>query len=423
MRHSEQGEGGETMKKIISVFLITVMFLLCAGTVLAADITYIVKAGDVLWKIGREHGVDYTVIAEKNKLENPHLIFVGQKLIIPGQEASAAPAPKPAPAPSPTPAPAPKSTEVTVTDVIGRVVTLDRPASKILGTHNPSLNTAIVIGGGDKYIAGFGNKQMANKLYNYVMDDYEGIVEIGKGKNINFETVVTLGKNNVAILPERFQDLVEQFENVGIQAVVALPNSESFDTIKNSLTIVGKVLGEEDRAKQINAFIDRNIAETKAIADKAETRPSVMFLGSSSPYSVATSSMIQTDIIEMAGGTNAVKGIDVKGGFAEVNIEQFILWNPDIIWVPQYATYTVESLLNDPKWSSIKAIKNKAVYLFPSELEPWDYPTASAVLGLRWGLYSLHPELYSLDDLMQNADEFYNMVYGVKFTAEQLGIK
>jgi iron complex transport system substrate-binding protein len=216
---------------------------------------------------------------------------------------------------------------------------------------------------------------------------------------------------------------VEQFENVGIQAVVALPNSESFDTIKNSLTIVGKVLGEEDRAKQINAFIDRNIAETKAIADKAETRPSVMFLGSSSPYSVATSSMIQTDIIEMAGGTNAVKGIDVKGDFADVNIEQFIVWNPDIIWVPKYATYTVESLLDDPKWSSIKAIKNKAVYLFPSELEPWDYPTASAVLGLRWGLYSLHPELYSLNDLMQNADEFYNMVYGTKFTAEQLGIK
>lgn len=415
------------MKKILSVFFIMLLFLLCAGTVLAADITYTVKAGDVLWKIGREHGVDYTVIAEKNKLENPHLIFVGQKLIIPGQKVSAPPAPasapKPAPAPLPTPVPAPESTKVTVTDVVGRVVTLERPASKILGTHNPSLNTGIVIGGGDKYIAGFGNKQMANKLYNYVMDDYEGIMEIGKGKNINFETVVSLGKNNVAILPERFKDLAEQFENVGIQAVVALPNSESFDTIKNSLTIVGKVLGEEDRAKQINAFIDKNIAETKAVADQVKTRPSVMFLGSSSPYSVATSSMIQTDIIEMAGGTNAVKGIDVKGDFADVNIEQFIVWNPDIIWVPKYATYTVESLLDDPKWSSIKAIKNKAVYLFPSELEPWDYPTASAVLGLRWGLYSLHPELYSLNDLMQNADEFYNMVYGTKFTAEQLGIK
>jgi iron complex transport system substrate-binding protein len=299
---------------------------------------------------------------------------------------------------------------------------LDRPASKILGTHNPSLNTAIVLGGGDKYIAGFGNKKMADKLYDFVMEDYEGIVEIGKGNNINFETVVALGKNNVAILPERFKTQVEKFENVGIPAVVALPNSESFDTIKNSLTIVAKVLGVEERAKKINSFIDRNISETKAIAAKVKTRPSVMFLGSSSPFSVATSSMIQTDIIEMAGGTNAVKGVDVKGGFADVNIEQIMAWNPDIIWVPKYASYTVEDLLKDPKWSSIKAIKEKAVYVFPSELEPWDYPTASAVLGLRWGLYSLHPELYSLEDLMKNADEFYNLVYGKKFTAKQLGL-
>ena len=415
------------MRKILIVFLVVVCLLLNTGMALAAEeIIYTVKKGDVLWRIGRDYGVDYMTIAERNNLKNPHLIFVGQKLIIPKKAATTpapAPTPAPKPAPAPAPAPTPESTKITVTDVTGRVVVLDRPASKILGTHNPSLNTAIVLGGGDKYIAGFGNKQMANKLYNYVMDDYEGIVEIGKGKNINFETVVSLGKNNVAILPERFKDQVEQFENVGIKAVVALPNSESFDTIKNSLNIVGKVLGEEDRAKQINGFIDRSIAETKALAAKANTRPSVLFLGSSTPFSVATSSMIQTDIIEMAGGTNAVKGVDVKGAFAEVNIEQIIVWNPDIIWVPQYATYTVESLLDDPKWSSIKAIKNKSVYVFPSELEPWDYPTASAALGLRWGLYNLHPELYSLDDLMKNADEFYNMVYGVKFTAEQMGIK
>lgn len=409
------------MRKLLSTLIIAAVLLLGVVTASAAETTYIVKKGDTLAKIGKAYGLPYTAIAEKNNLKNPHLILIGQKLIIPDKETTTPKpaAPKPA---APEPA-APVSTKITVTDVTGRVVTLDKPASKILGTHNPSLNTAIVLGGGDKYIAGFGNKKMANKLYNYVMDDYDGIVEIGKGNNINFETVVTLGKNNVAILPERFKNQVEQFENVGVKAVVALPNAESFDTIKNSLTIVGKVLGADDRAKEINAFIDKNIAETKKIAGEVKTRPSVLFLGSSSPFSVATTSMIQTDIIEMAGGANAVKGIEVKGDFAEVNIEQIIAWNPDIIWVPKYATYTVESLLDDPKWSGIKAIRNKAVYVFPSELEPWDYPTASAVLGLRWGLYSLHPELYSLNDLMKNADEFYNMVYGVKFTAEQLGIK
>lgn len=404
------------MKKLLSALLIMVMLLSNLGTASAAT-TYVVKKGDSLYKIGKAYGVSYTAIAQRNKIKNPRVIRVGQKLIIPDKATATAPK-------NPTPTPTtPVATKITITDVTGRVITLDKPAGKILGTHNPSLNTGIVLGGGDKYIAGFGNKNMADKLYDYVMKDYDGIVQIGKGSNINFETVATLGKNNVAILPERFKNQVQQYENIGVKAIVALPNSESFDTIKNSLTIVGKALGEDDKAKKINTFIDRTISETKTLAAKAKTKPSVIFLGSSNPFSVASTSMIQTDIIEMAGGTNAVKGLNVKGAFADVNIEQIIVWNPEIIWVPKYASYTVESLLNDPKWSSIKAVKNKAVYVFPSDLEPWDYPTASAVLGISWGLHSLHPELYSLNDLMENADEFYNLVYGKRFTPEQLGIK
>lgn len=404
------------MKRNVGAILIVLFLFCCVGMAYAADNVYVVKKGDTLSQIGKSFGVKYMDIARLNNIKNPDLILIGQKLIIPGQSTES-------PTPSPSVPSAPSSTSITVTDVIGRVITLDKPAGKILGTHNPSLNTGIVLGGGDKYIAGFGNKKMANKLYDYVMEDYDGIVQIGVGNNINFETVASLGKDNVAILPERFKNQVEQYENVGVKAVVALPNTESFDTIKNSLAIVGKVLGEEKKAAEINAFIDNTVAETKAIAAKAEARPSVIFLGSSSAFSVATSSMIQTDIIEMAGGTNAVKGVDVKGDFATVNIEQIISWNPDIIWVPKYASYTVESLLSDPKWSSVKAVKDKAVYVFPSEMEPWDYPTASAVLGLSWGLYSLHPELFSKEDLMKKADEFYNMVYGKTFTAEQLGIK
>ncbi len=407
------------MKRFLCL-LITVVMLFTYGITVAADTVYEVKSGDTLAKIGAKYGVTYQAIAQKNNISNPHLILVGQKLIIPTDEKDTVSDEKPVEVTEPKP---PVSTKITVTDVVGRVVTLDKPASKILGTHNPSLNTGIVLGGGDKYIAGFGNKMMANKLYDYVMDDYDGIVQIGKGGNINFETVVTLGKNNVAVLPERFKEQAEQFENVGIKAVVALPNTESFDTIKNSLKIVGAVLGEDNKANQINAFIDKSISEAKQFSAKAKTKPSVIFLGSSSSYSVASTSMIQTDIIEMAGGTNAVKGLNVKGAFADVNIEQIISWNPDIIWVPNYATYTVEDLLKDPKWASIKAIKDKAVYIFPCDLEPWDYPTASAVLGLRWGLYNLHPELYSFNDLMKNIDEFYNMVYGKTFTAAQMGIK
>jgi len=45
--------------------------------------TYIVKVGDVLWKIARQFGTTWQKLAEYNKLKNPHLIFPGQKILIP----------------------------------------------------------------------------------------------------------------------------------------------------------------------------------------------------------------------------------------------------------------------------------------------------------------------------------------------------
>lgn len=46
---------------------------------------YIVKVNDVLWKVAREFGLTYETLAQYNNLKNPHLIFPGQKLLIPVQ--------------------------------------------------------------------------------------------------------------------------------------------------------------------------------------------------------------------------------------------------------------------------------------------------------------------------------------------------
>ncbi|MFZ5969379.1 MAG: 5'-nucleotidase C-terminal domain-containing protein [Bacillota bacterium] len=46
---------------------------------------YIVKAGDVLWKIAKAFGTTYEKLAELNGLQNPHMIYEGQKLLVPAQ--------------------------------------------------------------------------------------------------------------------------------------------------------------------------------------------------------------------------------------------------------------------------------------------------------------------------------------------------
>lgn len=311
---------------------------------------------------------------------------------------------------------------MTVTDILGNEVTLEAPASKLVGTHNPTMNTAVVLGGGGQYIAGFGNKEMADVLYSYVYPELANdVIQIGKGKNINYETVLTTGAD-LAILPERFAYMVEEFNAVGIPAIVILASTESFDTIRNALTLMGTVVGESDRAEQIIGYFDNLINKIAERTAGAESKPTVMFLGSSNMYSVAPGAMIQSDIMETAGATNAVTGVEILGEFADVSAEEMVGWNPDIIWVPAYADYTVEDVLNAPEFSSITAVQNGAVYSFPSELEPWDYPTASACLGVAWAAYNVHPELYTYEELIADVNGFYELVYGQTFTAEQIGV-
>jgi iron complex transport system substrate-binding protein len=338
-------------------------------------------------------------------------------------------APSPSVSPSETAetpeAGAPAEWPKTVTDVLGNTLTLDEPVKGVAGTHNPTMNLAIVIGGGGKYIKGFGNKEMADELYSIVFPELAGdVTQIGKGKNVNYETVVQVAPD-LAILPERFSYMMEEFKAVNVDALVVLSSEESFGSLMNSLTLMGSILDEDERAAEIVAMMQDIIDGVKtATADVSEAdKPSVMFLGSSSMLSVATDSLIQTEIMEAAGGVNAVKGLDVYGDFAEVSAEEIVGWNPDIIWIPQYADYTVEDVLNNEAYANLTAVKNGAVYQFPSALEPWDYPTASCVLGLAWAASNLYPERYTADDLMTAADNFYNLIYGRTFTAEQLGIR
>ena len=316
----------------------------------------------------------------------------------------------------------PAAEPIVIVDVIGREVTLEQPATKLTGTHNPTLNAAVVLGGGGKYLVGFGSKSMGRALYEQVIEGFEELPEVGKGSNINLESVIASGADLV-ILPKRHQDLVPQFEAANIPVLVILDSTESFETVKQTLQLLGMAVGENEKAEKINSFLDSQLENAQTLLKDITEKPSVLFLGSSSALSVAPGSMIQTSLIEAGGGVNAVSGVEGEGGFVDVSIEQIIAWNPDVIWFPAYSDYTAEDLLNDPAWSSVSAIQNKRVYEFPSQLEPWDQPTAVLALGIDWALNNLHPDLYSSEALMENVDEFYTIVYDKTFTAEQLGIE
>lgn len=70
------------LRKIVALTMIALLVILSVGFVFA-DSTYVVKSGDVLWKIARQYDTTYQALAEYNKIKNPHLIFTNQVIKIP----------------------------------------------------------------------------------------------------------------------------------------------------------------------------------------------------------------------------------------------------------------------------------------------------------------------------------------------------
>lgn len=79
------------MKKRMSILMTFALVLAMALPLnVAAESTYTIQPGDVLWRIARDNGLDWEELAEYNDLENPHLIYAGDTLKIPTAEEMAA---------------------------------------------------------------------------------------------------------------------------------------------------------------------------------------------------------------------------------------------------------------------------------------------------------------------------------------------
>lgn len=314
------------------------------------------------------------------------------------------------------------SVKFVITDALRRDIALPQPANQVIGTDFATLNTAVVLGGGSGLLVGCGNKQIANRLYSLVMD-YESVIQIGDGATVQYEKVKTLGKNIVAIVPEKYQDQVRSFEVIGIPALVTLSRNENFESVKNALSIVGKTLGEEFRADLITQFFDLQLVRANQIniTQKANKQTRVVVLGISSPLSVVANDSIHSLIIRTVGAVNVAESIS-PNQTETITLQQLMEWDPEVILIPSQAEYTVATILKDPAWGSLQAVKNQKVFQFPSALEPWDFPTPAVCLGVNWAVHVLYPKALVEMDMMRHIHEYYTMVYGQTFTDEQLGL-
>ena len=313
--------------------------------------------------------------------------------------------------------PTPKDTSIVVTDGLGREVKISGPVKRISTNYGIATHMIFALGMQDKLV-GIDGPSQNNEFFKALLPASDTMATGGSPKDVNIEQVLAL-KPDLVLVPGRNQELVKSLEQRGLTVFGVI--AEDFGQLKQSMLSLGTAVGKEEQARAYVKYYDDTV---KFVAErnsklKDTQLPLVYLVGPMGSLSTCSADMYQNFLIKQCGGKNAGEELkaDAAGkGWVEISAEQLLKWNPDFILVPQYSGSTPEDIYNDSRFQGLKAVKDKQVLWFPSKLNPWDYPSPQAVLGIKWLAKTLHPDIYKDVDMTAEANKFFQQFYNKSFT-------
>jgi ABC-type Fe3+-hydroxamate transport system substrate-binding protein len=242
---------------------------------------------------------------------------------------------------------------------------------------------------------------------------------VGRG-NVDFEA---LAKSGATVLIHRKNDTktVASVENLGIEVVEIY--AEDISDIKSTLSELGRLFGREERASEVNTWIDDKFELIAGVVGEipADERKTALVMGSELGR-IAGSDMLQAVMVEKAGGIYTSQEAD-KGKWLTVGAEKIFTQNPDVIFCTSSTPldYSPTGLTEDSAWGTLPAIDNGNVYQIPAKIDSWDLPGVSCAIGTMYMLHSMYPERFSAESLQREIDEYYMLMFGRTFDSEYLG--
>ncbi|MBO4695912.1 MAG: ABC transporter substrate-binding protein [Lachnospiraceae bacterium] len=341
-------------------------------------------------------------------------------------KATDAPTAAPTKAPEPTAEPTPEPTDVplpetrTFTDSVGREVEIPYTLEKV-AVSGPLAQIVLFALCPDKLagIAGewdkTAEKYLATEYYNLpVLGQLYG----GKGE-LNLETLLNSGAQVVIDVGEPKKTIAEDLD--GLQAQTGIPFvhvTATISTMGDAYRKLGELLGMQDEAEALAVYCENVYSRTLEIADSAEKR-NLLYIAGDQGLNVIANGSYHAEVIDLLSNNLAVvDSPSSKGTGNEVDMEQILLWNPDVILFAPGSIYS--SVKDMPEWQAVKAVQTGEYYEVP--FGPYNWmgfpPSAQRLLGMMWMSKLLYPEKAGYD-LYDEVREYYRLFYHADLTKEQ----
>jgi iron complex transport system substrate-binding protein len=164
------------------------------------------------------------------------------------------------------------------------------------------------------------------------------------------------------VLLGRSQEITSRLRDLGISSFVL--ETRSYADIGRTVSMMGQILGLQDRAARLNDAIANAVHEVaeQETARSHGTGPTVYFEVDRTPYAAGSSSFIG-ELLALLGARNIVT--PDLGPYPKLNPEYVVRHDPQVIFVsPADAPHLIER----PGWDRIRAVKERRLCSFSPEV-------------------------------------------------------
>ena len=251
-------------------------------------------------------------------------------------------------------APATAEGGFSVTDMTGREIVLDGPASRIVALTASDVEIICALGADDLLVG-------RGEYCDWPAEVLEKPV-VKSGAETNLEEILAL-EPDVVIMAAMAQtkEQVEALENAGVKVVVS--DAQNLEGVYTAVNLIGAIVGRSTEA----AALVKEMQDTFAgISAKAQnTGKTVYFEVSPLQWGLwaAGKGTFMDELAGICGLTNAFADVD---GWGEVSEEQVLAKDPDfIVTTGMYwgeGPTPVEEIVGRPGWDGLNAVKNGQVF-------------------------------------------------------------
>ena len=313
------------------------------------------------------------------------------------------------------------SDTVEVLDSRGRSVQIQRPVKSVAIFPLPIPEAMIAIDGGTSRLTAINPRAktaLLNGVIGQLFPEIGGISTDLVAGNFtpNVEEILRVKPDVIVQWDTNAGVRVEPMENAGLK--VATASSANREARRAYITMLGKVLGKEDRAQSFLDWDDATFAEIAATLKEVPEpdRKRIVFIDSMSGNELVVFGQQQV-YFEAGGLRNAAAEAGLTDGSVKVGAETLLAWKPDIVLVNYYNdSIKPEDILNHPVLAGLDAVKRGRVYKTPA-IDP--ATSAGGQLTYRWFAEIGYPELFHTDVRSAIFDGFTRL-YNAKLTPAQL---